>query len=172
MLRRSPLSSAMLQIRSNFPSMINSQFHLILNSIVFRLFDECEAYFKVDIWNFYCYKWKFQLCKWDMLNVKVLVVQMKYDKCFSCANAFVCQVKCIDLLVNNAGINTNLGWRKCMEVSFQKLLSWLILSRALIHHYYSMNCMYTVMAMPYIVSMSLDVLISQDQVSVNANWLK
>merc|ERR1712212_282343 len=36
-----------------------------------KLFDECEAYFKVD---------------------------------------------CIDLLVNNAGINTNLGWRKCMEV--------------------------------------------------------
>jgi len=26
-------------------------------------------------------------------------------------------VKCIDLLVNNAGINTNLGWRKCMEVN-------------------------------------------------------
>merc|ERR1712158_251341 len=37
-----------------------------------KLFDECEAYFKVD---------------------------------------------CIDLLVNNAGINTNLGWRKCMEVN-------------------------------------------------------
>merc|ERR1711872_470974 len=27
------------------------------------------------------------------------------------------KVKCIDLLVNNAGINTNLGWRKCMEVN-------------------------------------------------------
>ena len=36
---------------------------------------------------------------------------------FMCANVF--QVKCIDLLVNNAGINTNLGWRKCMEVGFQ-----------------------------------------------------
>jgi len=37
-----------------------------------KLFDECEAYFKVE---------------------------------------------CIDLLVNNAGINTNWGWRKCMEVN-------------------------------------------------------
>jgi len=37
-----------------------------------KLFDECEAYFKVE---------------------------------------------CIDLLVNNAGINTNMGWRKCMEVN-------------------------------------------------------
>ena len=26
-------------------------------------------------------------------------------------------VKCIDLLVNNAGVNTMFGWRKCMEVS-------------------------------------------------------
>ena len=26
-------------------------------------------------------------------------------------------VSCIDVLVNNAGINTNLGWRKCMEVN-------------------------------------------------------
>merc|ERR1712130_437988 len=37
-----------------------------------RVFDECEAYFKVG---------------------------------------------CIDLLVNNAGINWNLGWRKCLEVN-------------------------------------------------------
>ena len=28
-------------------------------------------------------------------------------------------MECIDLLVNNAGINTNMGWRKCMEVCFQ-----------------------------------------------------
>ena len=27
-------------------------------------------------------------------------------------------VSCVDLLVNNAGINTNLGWRKCMEVTW------------------------------------------------------
>ena len=26
-------------------------------------------------------------------------------------------VKCVDLLVNNAGINNNLGWRKCFEVN-------------------------------------------------------
>ena len=28
-------------------------------------------------------------------------------------------VPCVDLLVNNAGINTNWGWRKCMEVRQQ-----------------------------------------------------
>jgi len=33
----------------------------------------------------------------------------------SCESYF--GVSCIDLLVNNAGINTNLGWRKCMEVN-------------------------------------------------------
>ena len=27
------------------------------------------------------------------------------------------QVDCVDMLVNNAGINTNLGWRKCIEVN-------------------------------------------------------
>ena len=27
------------------------------------------------------------------------------------------QVDCVDMLVNNAGINTNFGWRKCMEVN-------------------------------------------------------
>ena len=27
------------------------------------------------------------------------------------------KVNCIDLLVNNAGINTNFGWKKCMEVN-------------------------------------------------------
>ena len=27
------------------------------------------------------------------------------------------QVDCVDLLVNNAGINTNFGWRKCIEVN-------------------------------------------------------
>merc|ERR1712226_1336822 len=35
-----------------------------------------------------------------------------FDECESYFN-----VPCIDLLVNNAGINTNWGWRKCMEVN-------------------------------------------------------
>ena len=33
----------------------------------------------------------------------------------SCESYF--GVPCVDLLVNNAGINANLGWRKCMEVN-------------------------------------------------------
>ena len=32
-------------------------------------------------------------------------------------------MECIDLLVNNAGINTNMGWRKCMEVREFNLLN-------------------------------------------------
>merc|ERR1712241_1551699 len=27
------------------------------------------------------------------------------------------RVSCVDLLANNAGVNTNFGWRKCMEVN-------------------------------------------------------
>ena len=27
------------------------------------------------------------------------------------------KVSCVDLLANNAGVNTNLGWRKCMEIN-------------------------------------------------------
>ena len=27
------------------------------------------------------------------------------------------QVSCVDILANNAGVNTNYGWRKCMEVN-------------------------------------------------------
>ena len=33
----------------------------------------------------------------------------------SCESYF--GVPCVDLLVNNAGINSNLGWRKCMDVN-------------------------------------------------------
>jgi len=40
----------------------------------------------------------------------------QFSKLFDECEAYF-KVKCIDLLVNNAGINTNLGWRKCMEVN-------------------------------------------------------
>ena len=58
-----------------------------------RLFDECEAYFKVCTIKMAVNG--LNLLKWMRLRL---------------------QVDCIDLLVNNAGINTNLGWKKCMEV--------------------------------------------------------
>lgn len=32
-------------------------------------------------------------------------------------------VPCVDLLVNNAGINTNWGWRKCMEVNIMGVMT-------------------------------------------------
>ena len=32
------------------------------------------------------------------------------------------QVSCVDLLVNNAGINTNHGWRPCMEVNIMSVM--------------------------------------------------
>merc|ERR1712226_1805275 len=41
-----------------------------------------------------------------------------FDECESYFN-----VPCIDLLVNNAGINTNWGWRKCMEVTLTRTLN-------------------------------------------------
>ena len=31
-------------------------------------------------------------------------------------------VKCVDLLVNNAGINNNLGWRKCFDVNIMGVM--------------------------------------------------
>jgi len=33
------------------------------------------------------------------------------------------KVNCIDLLVNNAGINVNLGWKKCMDVNIMAVMS-------------------------------------------------
>ena len=33
------------------------------------------------------------------------------------------KVNCIDLLVNNAGINTNFGWKKCMEVNIMGVMT-------------------------------------------------
>merc|ERR1711915_916801 len=33
------------------------------------------------------------------------------------------KVKCVDLLVNNAGINTNFGWKKCMEVNIMGVMN-------------------------------------------------
>ena len=33
------------------------------------------------------------------------------------------KVNCIDLLVNNAGINTNFGWKKCMEVNIMAVMT-------------------------------------------------
>ena len=33
------------------------------------------------------------------------------------------KVSCVDLLVNNAGINTNAGWRKCMEVNILAVMT-------------------------------------------------
>ena len=32
-------------------------------------------------------------------------------------------VGCIDILANNAGINTNYGWRKCMEVNIMAVMN-------------------------------------------------
>ena len=31
-------------------------------------------------------------------------------------------MSCVDLLVNNAGINTNHGWRPCMEVNIMSVM--------------------------------------------------
>jgi len=33
------------------------------------------------------------------------------------------KVNCIDLLANNAGINTNFGWKKCMEVNIMAVMT-------------------------------------------------
>ena len=33
------------------------------------------------------------------------------------------KVDCIDMLVNNAGLNTNFGWKKCMEVNIMGLMT-------------------------------------------------
>ena len=33
------------------------------------------------------------------------------------------KVDCIDMLVNNAGINTNMGWKKCMEVNIMGVMT-------------------------------------------------
>ena len=33
------------------------------------------------------------------------------------------KVGCIDILSNNAGINTNYGWRKCMEVNIMAVMN-------------------------------------------------
>merc|ERR1712126_583858 len=41
----------------------------------------------------------------------------QFSKLFDECEAYF-KVKCIDLSVNNAGINTNLGWRKCMEMPY------------------------------------------------------
>ena len=32
-------------------------------------------------------------------------------------------VECVDILANNAGINTNYGWRKCMEVNIMAVMN-------------------------------------------------
>ena len=32
------------------------------------------------------------------------------------------KVACIDILENNAGINTNFGWKKCMEVNIMSVM--------------------------------------------------
>ena len=32
-------------------------------------------------------------------------------------------VGCVDILGNNAGINTNYGWRKCMEVNIMAVMN-------------------------------------------------
>ena len=32
-------------------------------------------------------------------------------------------VNCVDILANNAGINVNHGWRKCMEVNIMAVMS-------------------------------------------------
>ena len=33
------------------------------------------------------------------------------------------KVDCVDILANNAGINTNFGWRKCMEVNIMAVMN-------------------------------------------------
>jgi len=33
------------------------------------------------------------------------------------------KVECVDILANNAGINTNFGWRKCMEVNIMAVMN-------------------------------------------------
>merc|ERR1712183_793601 len=40
----------------------------------------------------------------------------QFEKLFDDTESYF-NVNCIDLLVNNAGINTNFGWKKCMEVN-------------------------------------------------------
>ena len=32
-------------------------------------------------------------------------------------------MNCVDILANNAGINVNHGWRKCMEVNIMAVMS-------------------------------------------------
>ena len=47
--------------------------------------------------------------------------EKQFKNLFDKAEEFF-NVSCIDVLVNNAGINTNLGWRKCMEVNIMAVM--------------------------------------------------
>merc|ERR1711872_607069 len=48
--------------------------------------------------------------------------QEQFSKLFDECEAYF-KVNCIDLLVNNAGINTNFGWKKCMEVNIMAVMT-------------------------------------------------
>ena len=45
----------------------------------------------------------------------------QFEKLFDDTESYF-SVNCIDLLVNNAGINTNFGWKKCMEVNIMAVM--------------------------------------------------
>ena len=33
------------------------------------------------------------------------------------------KVSCVDILANNAGVNVNLGWRKCMDINIMAVMN-------------------------------------------------
>ena len=46
----------------------------------------------------------------------------EFEQLFDEAEKFF-KVSCVDILANNAGINTNFGWRKCMEVNIMSVMA-------------------------------------------------
>jgi len=51
-----------------------------------------------------------------------VTVEDDFKNLFDKAEEFF-KVSCVDMLVNNAGINTNWGWKKCMEVNIMGVMT-------------------------------------------------
>merc|ERR1712215_596476 len=51
-----------------------------------------------------------------------VTVEQDFRNLFDKAEEFF-KVSCVDVLVNNAGINTNWGWKKCMEVNIMAVMT-------------------------------------------------
>jgi len=51
-----------------------------------------------------------------------VTVEDDFKNLFDKAEEFF-KVSCVDMLVNNAGINTNWGWKKCMEVNIMAVMT-------------------------------------------------